>query len=171
MSFLCWEETPDAAPWVKVAPAVPCFRDVSLVFSRLEGPNDHYCDAAWAAQPSDHAQPGCDGGCAAPARRAADADAGPSGNPRRLLPRESVCCDQRQLTGRNGCSGESVLGPDISPGLEPCSFAEAVQRGALRGGGWRTRVIFTSVSSKVVSSRDCTRCPAGTAPRESPSSS
>lgn len=84
---------------------------------------------------------------------------------------ESVCWDERKLTGRSGCPGEMSLGHGISPGCEPCSFAEAVHRGALQGGGWRTQLIFTSVSSKVVSSRDHTRCPAGTTLRKSLSSS
>lgn len=41
---------------VNVASAVPVSQGhLAHVFSRLEGPDNHYCDAAWAAQPHDHA--------------------------------------------------------------------------------------------------------------------
>lgn len=53
---------------------------LARVFSRLEGPDDHHCDAAWAAQPCHHAEPGGHGDRPAPAGGTADADAGTAGN-------------------------------------------------------------------------------------------
>lgn len=70
---------------------------LTLVFSRLEGPDDHHCDAAWAAQPGHHAEPGGHGDHPAPAGGTADADAGTAGNFWHHLYRKSVHCCSSEL--------------------------------------------------------------------------